>query len=167
VTDTFLVTPELTGGNEMALPNPTFYTPDKVGILTDHELNILQETVPSAAVQIDNLMSKITTSQVTADVNTMLHFHHTLAQRNQGSIWYTILIAIFGTLTVSLLLIFLLRSYFCRVITFCKAKEAPPSQTEEELPDPKHRGSTSIPRELSHEEPARRTTTFTTYRTAE
>lgn len=56
----------------MALPNPTFYTPDKVGIIADHELNILQETVPSAAVQIDDLMSKITTSHVTADVNTML-----------------------------------------------------------------------------------------------
>jgi hypothetical protein len=56
VTDAFLVTPELTGGSEIALINPTFYTPDKVGIIVDHELHILQETVPSAAVKIDDLM---------------------------------------------------------------------------------------------------------------
>jgi hypothetical protein len=146
VTDAFLVAPEVAGGSEMALKTPTFYVPDEVDIIADHELIILQEAVPSAAAQIDNLISKITTSHVTTDVNTMLHFHHTLAQRNQGSCWYTISLAIFGTLTVSLLLIFLLQPCFYKVITLCFAKEAPPSQTEDELPTSGPPSSTQLSR---------------------
>jgi hypothetical protein len=79
VTDAFLVAPELAGGSEMALTTPTFYAPDKVGIIANNELIILQEAVPSAAAEIDKLVSTITTPHVTTDVNTMLHFHHTLA----------------------------------------------------------------------------------------
>jgi hypothetical protein len=146
---------------------PTFYVPDKVGIIADHELSILQEAVPSAAAQIDNLISNITTPHVTNDVNTMLHVHHTLAQRKQGSSWYIISLEIFGTLIVPLLLIFLLQPYCCRLITLCFAKEAPLSQTEDELPTSRHPSSTQLPHEQPHEEPARRMTTFTTYRNAE
>jgi hypothetical protein len=72
----------------------------------------------------------------------------------------------FGTVIVLPLLIFLIRPYFCGLITFCFAKEALPSQTEDELPTSGHPSSTQLRRVQPHEEPARRMATFTTYRNA-
>jgi len=76
-TNEIQIFPELRGTTKTELSTPKLYLPDKVPIITDHEVQQLEDMALTTEFQkIDELNSRITTHQQTLDLDTLLHLHH-------------------------------------------------------------------------------------------
>jgi hypothetical protein len=103
-TNGFQTAPDLLGSAAgIEARTPRLYAPDKVTVLTTHDLQALEEMVPSEVARLDRVSSVMMSPRHLTDVNTLLHVKQASIRREQNTVRYYILTAIFGTLVTLIL----------------------------------------------------------------
>ena len=82
----------------------TIVVPDKIAVIAGHELQALEEIVPSEIMRLGAVTTGVTASRQITYVNSLLHLNRASLRREQHSHWRLI---IFTVLCASTLLGFL------------------------------------------------------------
>jgi hypothetical protein len=59
--------------------------PDKIAVIAGHELQLLEEMIPSEVMQLDEITLEIMSPRQIIDVNLLLHVNQALLLREQRS----------------------------------------------------------------------------------
>jgi hypothetical protein len=69
-------------------PCSTIYVPERFTFVANHELQILKQSIPSEARQLDGAVSGLNVPYRVVDMNSILHVHRASINREQRSHWY-------------------------------------------------------------------------------
>ena len=72
-TNTLRTIPELLGKTRSSLRTPLLYTPDKIPVEADVEMQALEEIKSSEVMRLDDVMARMKSRPRTLDVDTVLH----------------------------------------------------------------------------------------------
>jgi hypothetical protein len=72
-TNTLRTIPELLGKARLSLSTPLLYTPDKIPVEADFEIQALEEIKTSEVTRLDDVMTSMKAQQRALDVGTLLH----------------------------------------------------------------------------------------------
>jgi hypothetical protein len=142
-------------GDFQASPDAThLYVPDKVTLVADHELQLLEKALPPDVRRLDDIAASLQTPQ-TVDMGSLLHFQTASVNSEHTTRWYFSLLAVLCSfLTVGFL------SYFCySLVSYYRRPNREPAFVSPE-PTPtsdSHEPSTHAP------EPQPASVTFTGY----
>ena len=110
--------PDLYGTSQAELEKPRFYLPDNISVITDDETKQLKDISPAEIQRLHDVQAKIATLKQTFDVDSLLHIHRTLLQK-QTTHWFIIITtSVCATLILgTLCFLFYLRfHYILRII---------------------------------------------------
>jgi hypothetical protein len=95
----FQTWPDLQGDVQVTPDAPRFYVPERVTFVANYELQILEESIPSEARQLDEVVSGLNMPLRIVDINSVLYVHRASINREKRSHWYlttpTILCALY------------------------------------------------------------------------
>ena len=139
------------------------YIPDKINVVANHEISLLEQITPYAVAQLDEIRSKTMIPSPSFDVDSIFHIQQASLREQQRAYWYIITTSAVCTATILGILYVSLRSYLRNLITRCYSPNATsePSTTDPNSPltppEPQH--TTRI----SSNENLERKVTFTAY----
>jgi len=127
-TNTLRTIPELLGKTRSSLSTPLLYTPDKIQVEADVEMQALEEIKSSEVMRLDDVMVRMKSRPRTLDVVTLLHIRQSSVQQKQQTQWYFIVIIVFCSVTLLAVLCFSLRArtYNFLLRCFIKPTVSPP-----------------------------------------
>ena len=114
----FQTLPELLGDTQ-ATPNvPQLYVPDKIAVIAGHELQALEEMMPSEIVRLDAVTSGVAAPRQITNVNSLLHVNLlTTSRATTALVYYHPHSSLH--LHYSWIPLFSLRSHLCTMISNC------------------------------------------------
>jgi len=86
------------------------YIPDKIPIVGNHEVQLLEEMSPPEVVLLDGVNSQVMMPPQTFDIDSLLHMHQTSLRRERQTYWHLIITTVFCANTILGILCFSLRS---------------------------------------------------------
>jgi len=84
-TDQFQTPPEILGTAQFTLDATGIYVPDRVPIATNHEIQELQEAIPSDVQRLSDITSRLATPRRVVDMHSLLSTSRTLDRHEQRS----------------------------------------------------------------------------------
>jgi hypothetical protein len=84
----FQTLPDLQGNFQVTPDAPQLYVPEKVTVVADHELQLLEEAVPPDGKRLDEVVFKLKVPHQVADIGSLLHVHIASLNREHRSHWY-------------------------------------------------------------------------------
>jgi len=115
-----------------------FYIPDKLSIVAEHEVKLIEEAMPAAVEQLNEIKTKLTETQLTYDLDSLLHTHRTSLHQWQQTQWHFIIALSFSAVSVLVILSFMFRSHIMKLILKCcpakKTEQKPIEQTSSPHP---------------------------------
>ena len=69
----FQTLPELLGDTQATPDAPRSYVSDKIAVIAGHELQALEEMIPSEIMRVDAVTWEVTAPRQITDVNSLLH----------------------------------------------------------------------------------------------
>ena len=82
-TDQFQTPPEILGTAQFTRDATGIYVPDRVPIATNHEIQELQEAIPSEVQRLSDITSRLATPRRVVDVHSFLSRSRTLDRHEQ------------------------------------------------------------------------------------
>ena len=140
-TNTLRTIPEPLGKTRSSLSTPLLYTPDKIPVEADVEMQAFEEIKPSEVMNLDDVMARRKTRPRTLDVGTLLHIRQSSVQQKQQTQWYFIITIVSCSVTLLAVRCFSLRArtYNFLLRCFFKPTVSPPDRFVREdctLPTP-------------------------------
>jgi len=89
--DEILLFPNLHGTSLAELDTPKFYLPDNISIVTNDEIQQLEDIPPADIQKLHDVHTKVTTLQQTFHVDALLHIHRTTMLHKQKTHWFIII----------------------------------------------------------------------------
>jgi len=121
-TNTLRTTPQLLGKTRSFLSTPILYTPDKIPVEADVEMQALEEIKSAEVMRLDDVMARMKPRPRTLDVDTLLHIRQSSAQQKQQTYWYFIVTIVFCSVTLLVVLRFSLRARTYNFLLRCFSK---------------------------------------------
>jgi len=133
-TNTLRTIPQLLGKTRSSLSTPLLYTPDKIPVEADFEMQALEEIKPSEVMRLDDVITHMKTRPRTLDVDTLLHIRQFSVQQKQQTQWYFIVTIVFCSVTLLVVLCFSLRAHTYNFLLRCFSKPtvSPPDTSVQE-----------------------------------
>ena len=114
--------PDLQRTTQTELHSLRFYIPDKSSIVAEHEVKLLEEATPETVQQLDKLRSQLTKSQLTFDLDSLLHIPRTSLRQERRTHWHFLLAIILSSVFILVILLLLFCSCFIRLaLHYCSA----------------------------------------------
>ena len=88
--DEILIIPNLHGTSLAELGTPKCYLPDNISIVTNNEIQQLENISPAEIQKLHAVHTKVTTLQQTSDVDSLLHIHRRTMLHKQKTHWFII-----------------------------------------------------------------------------
>ena len=155
--------PELQGTAQVNLQTSQIYIPDKIDVVANHEIPLLEQITPDAFAQLDEIRSKTMVPSQTFEVDSLLHIQQASLREEQRTHWYLIITPVVCTVAILGILCLSLRSYIHAFITRCYS---PNTTSVPSTTDPNPSLTTTEPRQRSQipsNENPQRNVTFTAY----
>ena len=87
--------------------------------------------MPATVEQLNEIKTKLTETQLTYDLDSLLHTHRTSLHQRQRTQWYFTLALIFSAVSILIILSFMFRFYIMKLILQCyPAKKNKPQAIE-------------------------------------
>jgi len=136
--------PEIHGTTDARIEPPIIYLPD-ISVLNDHELQQIRDMPLPNLQRLNDIYSRVTTSQHTYDLDAIMHIHQASLRQMQQTNWVIIPVTSIATIiTLSILIYFLCNRFRNTYCITCKKKAATsPSQPNLEPSKPHNEASTS------------------------
>ena len=129
-------------GNTQATVDPTkLYVPDQVAIVTNHELQALEEAIPPEVAQLDDVRSRVAMTRRIIDMNSLLTTSRITTRREQRSYWHLVALTILCVITILAFTMYSLRSYTHKMTLRCMTRQNTSSQNATET-NPVHQNAT-------------------------
>jgi len=106
-TDQIQTPPEILGTAQFTLDATGIYVPDHVPIATSHEMQELQEAIPSEVQRFSDITSRIAMPRKVVDMHSLLSTSRTLDRHEQRSNWHLITLISLGIKILTFLPYFL------------------------------------------------------------
>ena len=137
--------PEIHGTTDARIEPPTIYLPDNISVLNDHELQQIRDMPLPNLQRLNDIYSRVTTSQHTYDLDAILHIHQASLRQTQQTNWIVIPLTSLATIiTLSILMYFLCNRFRNTYCISCKTNATTsPSQPTIEPSKPRNEASTS------------------------
>jgi len=91
--DEIQVFPELHGETQIKLEPSRLYLPARMPVVTNVEIQKLEEIMPTELQKLDDIHSRTSGYQRTFDVDSLLHLHQTYSRRDKQLHWHLIITA--------------------------------------------------------------------------
>jgi len=101
--------------------------PDQVRIVTNHDLQALEEAIPPEVAQLD-VRSRVATPRRIIDMNSLLSKSRITTRREQRSYWHLVTLTILCVITILAFTIYALKSYTHKMIVRCMTRQNTSSQ---------------------------------------
>ena len=119
--------PVLSRSAELPLNAPQLFLPDSVPAVASHELAKIEAAMPPETSGLDYVKDLLVTPRHAFDVDTLLHVHQKSVHAAQETHWLRLTTIIACSITIILLLVFSLQSYFRTLFLRCWHVKADPS----------------------------------------
>jgi len=139
-TDKFETLPDIIGNIQATVDPTKLYVPDQVAIVTNHELQALEEAIPSETPQLDDVRSRVAMPRRSMDMNPLLSTNRITTRREQRSYCHLVTVTVLCVITVLAFIVHSLRSYTHKMIARCMIRQNTSSQNTTE-PNPIHETS--------------------------
>jgi len=121
-TDQFQTPPEILGTAQFTRDATGIYVPDRVPIATNHEIQELQEAIPSEVQRLSDITSRLATPRRVVDVHSFLSRSRTLDRHEQWSNWHLITLISLGIITILTFLGYFLKTCQGKLSSYNLAK---------------------------------------------
>jgi len=119
--------PVLSKTAELPLDTPQLFLPDRVPAVESHELAKIEAAMFPETSGLDFVKERLVTPRQAFDVDTLLHVHQKSVHAAQESHWLRLITIVACSITIFLLLFFLLRSYLRILLLRCWHVKTDPS----------------------------------------
>ena len=99
-TDKFQTLPDIIGNTQATIDPTKLYVPDQVAIVTNHELQALEEAIPSEIAQLDDVRSRVAIPRRIIDMDSVLSTSRITSRREQRSYWQLVTLTVLCVITV-------------------------------------------------------------------
>ena len=89
--DEISIFPNLHSTSLAGIDTPKFYLPDNISIVTNDEIQQLEDISLADIQKLHDFHTKVTTLQQTFDVHSLLHIHRTTMLHKQKTYWFIII----------------------------------------------------------------------------
>ena len=124
--------PDLQGTSRTEMHPSHFYIPDRLSIVAQHEVKLIEEAVE----QLNEIKTKLTETQLMYDLDSLIHTHRTSLHQRQRTQWYFTLALIFSAVSILIILSFMFRFYIMKLILQCCPAKKTKQQAIELTPLP-------------------------------
>jgi len=104
--------PVLSKTAELPLVAPQLFLPDRIPLVESHELAPIEAALSPKTSGLDFIKERLVTPRQAFDVDTLLHVHHKSVHAAQVSHWLRLITIVACSVTIMVLLLFPLQSYF-------------------------------------------------------
>jgi hypothetical protein len=105
----------LQGSSRANFLSPQFYVPEKIPVMAEHEVKLLQEATPAATGRLDEIQAHLAARSQTFDVDALLHMHQSSLHQASWNHCFLVFTSTFGTVLILSVFIFItfpsLRTY--------------------------------------------------------
>jgi len=119
--------PVLSKTAELPLDTPQLFLPDRVPAVEGHELAKIEAAMAPKTSGLNFVKERLATPRQSFDVDTLLHVHQQSVHTAQESHWLQLITIVACSVTVILLLFFLLRAYLQLLWSRCWRVKTDPS----------------------------------------
>ena len=127
-TDQFQTPPEMFGTAQFTLDATGIYVPDRVPIATNHEIQELQEAIPSDVQRLSDITSRLATPRRVVDMHSLLSTSRTLDRHEQRSNWHQIMLISLGIISILTFLGYFLKTCQSKLSSYSLARRNTPQQ---------------------------------------
>ena len=156
------ILPKLQGTAQANLETSHIYIPDKINVVANHEISLLEQIIADAVAHLDEIRAKTMVPSPSFDVDSIFHIQASL-RGQQRTYWYIIATPVACTAAIIGILYISLHSYLYNFIARCYSPNATskPSTMDPNPPltPPEPQQRSQVP---SNEDPERNVT-FTPY----
>jgi len=156
------VFPELHGETQVKLEPSWLYLPARMPLVTNAEIQKLEEIMPIELQKLDDIHSRISGHQRTFDVDSFLHLHQTSSRRDKQLPWHIIITASMCVVTIlGIIICYYRSSLHNKCYTIFKRNTVQDPNTSNPNPQQQLQNTT---RDTTHEPVAsKRNVIFTSY----
>jgi len=127
-TDQFQAPQKILGTAQFTLDATGIYVPDRVPIATNHEIQELQEAIPSEVQRLSDITSRLATPRRFMDVHSFLSRCRTLDRHEQRSNCHLITLISLGIIAILTFLGYFLKTYQSKLSLYSLARRNTPQQ---------------------------------------
>jgi hypothetical protein len=136
-THEFRTLPELHGETQAAINTDQLYVPDRLSIVADHEIPLIQEASPEEAARLDELKSNVMMPSQNINTDTLFHIRQASLRQEHQTYWHIIISITVYIVTILVVLCTSLRSKLRNMAACCFPKHTSPEpSTSEQDPSP-------------------------------
>ena len=99
-TDKFQTLPNIIGNTQATIDPTKLYVPDQVAIVTNHELQALEEAIPAEIAHLDDVRSRVAMPRRIIDMDSLLSTSRITSRREQRSYWHLVTLTVLCVITV-------------------------------------------------------------------
>jgi len=106
--------------------------PDQFAIVTNHELQTLEEAILSEIAQLDDVRSRVAITRRIIDMDSLFSTSRITTRREQRSYWHLVTLTVICVITVLSFVVYSLKSYTHKIIARCMTRQNTSSQNTTE-----------------------------------
>jgi hypothetical protein len=130
--DQFQTPPEILGTAQFTLDAAGIYAPDRVPIAKTHEIQELQEAIPSDVQSLSDITSRLATPRRVVHMHSPLSTSRTLDRQEQRSNWHLITLISLGIITILTFLGYFRKTCQSKLSSYSLARRNTPKQDAHE-----------------------------------
>ena len=127
--------PELSRTDFTRLDTPMIHIPDISAMLAIQEAPRIEEALPAATKELDDIKTRLSSSRQEFDVDTLMHIRRTSLRRDKQQHWYQIVTLSFCAITILLITSYFLCFSFRYILLCNSANNTPKSNPVPQVPD--------------------------------
>jgi len=131
-TDKFQTLPDIIGNTQATIDPTKLYVPDQVAIVANHELQALEEAIPSEIAQLDDVRFRVAIPRRLIDMDSLLSTSRITTRREQRSYWHLVTLSVLCVITVLAFIVYSLKPYTHKMFARCMTRQNTSSQNTTE-----------------------------------
>jgi hypothetical protein len=136
-THEFRTLPELHGETQATTYTDQLYVPDRLSIVAEHELPLIQVVAPEEAARLDEINSNVMMTSQTINTGTLFHIQQASMRQEHRTYWHIVISITIYIATILVILCTSLRTQLCNLVARCFSKPSSPEPgTVERDPTP-------------------------------